>query len=126
MSFPLSLSKFLISLSFFFSFLDCPHGIWKFLGQGSNLSWSCDLCHSRSNAGSLTTAPGWGSRCFLFVCFVGLFYFLLFRAPPMAYGGSQARGQVRATTAGLLHSHSNAGSEPPLRPTPQLKAMPDP
>ena len=35
----------------------------------------------------------------------------LFRATPMAYGGSQARGQIRGTAAGLHHSHSNARSE---------------
>ena len=34
-----------------------------------------------------------------------------FRAIPLAYGGSQARGQVGAAAAGLHHSHSNAGSE---------------
>ena len=28
--------------------------------------------------------------------------------------------------AGLRHSHSNAGSEPSLQPTPQLMAMRDP
>ena len=28
------------------------HGIWKFLGQGLNLSCSCDLGHSYDNAGS--------------------------------------------------------------------------
>ena len=34
--------------------------MWKFLGQGSNLSHSCDLRHSCGNAGSLThcTGPG--------------------------------------------------------------------
>ena len=32
----------------------------------------------------------------------------------MTYGGSQARGQIRAVAAGVHHSHSNAGSE--LRP----------
>ena len=37
--------------------------------------------------------------------------FLLFRAVPTAYGGSQARGLIRATAAGLRHSYSNAGSE---------------
>ena len=37
----------------------------------------------------------------------------------MAYGGSQARGLIRATVSGLHHSHSHAGSEPRLRPTPQ-------
>ena len=40
--------------------------------------------------------------------------------------GSQARDQIRATVAGLRHSHSNAGSEPGLQPTPQLTEMPDP
>ena len=48
----------------------------------------------------------------------------------MAYGSSQARDQIRATAAGLhlchSHSHSNAGSEPGLQPTPQLMAMLDP
>ena len=38
--------------------------------------------------------------------------FCLFRATPMAYGSSQARGQVGAVAAGLHHSHSNARSEP--------------
>ena len=43
----------------------------------------------------------------------------------MAYGSSQARGLIGATAAGLGHSHSNAGSEPHFRPTPQLTAMLD-
>ena len=30
----------------------------------------------------------------------------------MAYGGSQARGGIRATAAGLYHSYSNTRSEP--------------
>ena len=34
-----------------------------------------------------------------------------FRAAPAAYGGSQARGLIRAVAAGLHHSHSNARSE---------------
>ena len=46
-----------------------------------------------------------------------LFIFLLFRAAPAAYGGSQPRCHVWATTAGLHHSHSNAGSELHLWPT---------
>ena len=53
-------------------------------------------------------------------------FFCLFRAAPAAYGGSQAKGQIGATAAGLHHSHSNAGSEQCLQPTPQLTAMPDP
>ena len=42
------------------------------------------------------------------------FFFLLFRAEPVAYGGSQARGLIGATAASLCHSHSNARSEPHL------------
>ena len=49
-----------------------------------------------------------------------------FRAAPVAYGDSQARGLIGAVPAGLGHSHSNARSEPHLRPTPQLMATPDP
>ena len=47
-------------------------------------------------------------------------------AAPAAYGGSQARGRIGAVAAGLCQSHSNAGSELRLQPTPQLTAMPDP
>ena len=45
------------------------------------------------------------------------FFFLSFflggalRTTPLAYGSFQARGQIGATSAGLYHSHSNAGSE---------------
>ena len=54
-------------------------------------------------------------------------YLLLFsRATPVAYGGSQARGLIRAVAAGLCHSYSNAGSEPCLQPTPPLTATLDP
>ena len=57
------------------------------------------------------------------------FFFLNFyRASPMVYGGSQARGHIGAVAAGLhhSHSHSNARSQLRLRPTPQLMATPDP
>ena len=54
------------------------------------------------------------------------FIFLSFRAALAAYGGSQAKGQIGPVAAGLRHSHSNAGSEPHLWPTPQLTATPDP
>ena len=53
-------------------------------------------------------------------------FFCLFKATPTAHGGSQARGLIRATAAGLHHSHSNSGSELCLQPTPQLTASPDP
>ena len=55
-----------------------------------------------------------------------LFFFSLFRATPTAYGGSQARGQIGDRAASLHHSHSNTGSKPHLRPTPQRTTMPDP
>ena len=39
-----------------------------------------------------------------------LTFFFLFRETPVAYGGSQAKGPIRAAAAGLHPSHSNAGS----------------
>ena len=49
-----------------------------------------------------------------------------FRATHAASGSSQARGQIGVIAARLHHSHRNTGSEPCLRSTPQLLAMPDP
>ena len=64
---------------------------------------------------------------FLFILFYFIFCLIaICWAAPMAYGGSQARGQIKAVAAGLHHSHSNVGSEPHLWPTPQLTAMTDP
>ena len=55
------------------------------------------------------------------------FLFVLFRAAPTAYGGSWATGLIAAVVAAsLLQRRQNARSEPRLRPTPQLTAMPDP
>ena len=57
------------------------------------------------------------------------FFFCLFafsRAAPAAHGVSQARGLIGAVASGLHHSHSNAGSQLCLRPTPQVMATPDP
>ena len=54
------------------------------------------------------------------------FFWVFSRPTPAAYGGSQARGPIGAVASGLHHSHSNLGSEPHLRPIPQLMAMPDP
>ena len=53
------------------------------------------------------------------------FFFLLFMASPLVYGGSQARGRIVATAAGLHQSPNNARPEPHLQPT-QLTAMLDP
>ena len=57
--------------------------------------------------------------CLCFRLFFFLFLFLfLFRASPVAYGGSQARGQMGAVAASLHHSHSNARFEPCLQSIP--------
>ena len=56
---------------------------------------------------------------FLFFFF---FFFGVFRAAPMAYGSSQTGGQIGAGAA----TYTTVGSEPCLRPTPQLMAIPDP
>ena len=61
--------------------------------------------------------------------FIPTLFFCLFAfsgATPTAYGGSQARGRIGAVAAGLCQSHSNAGSESNLRPTPQLTETLDP
>ena len=44
------------------------------------------------------------------VLYFNFFIFCFFRAAPMAYGSSQARGRIGAVAAGLHHSHNNAGS----------------
>ena len=64
--------------------------------------------------------------CLLFLFFVCFCLFAIFWATPVAYGGSQARGRIGATAAGLRQNHSNVGSEPRLQPTAQLMAMPGP
>ena len=71
-----------------------------------------------------------GENCgkeWVFFLFVFLFCFVLFfRAALVAFGGSQARGRIRAAAAGLHYSHSHSGFEPCLKPTPQLTGMTDP
>ena len=57
---------------------------------------------------------------FLFVCL--FVFFAISWAASVAYGGSQARGLIGAVAASLRQSHSNAGSELCLQPTPQLTA----
>ena len=54
------------------------------------------------------------------------FCLFVFRAAPVSYGYSHARGQIGAAVAGLCHSHSNVGSELCLWPTPQLMTTLDP
>ena len=58
---------------------------------------------------------------------VGVFIsFCLFKATPEAYGCSQARGRIGTAATSPHNGHSNSGSEPHLRPTPQLMATPIP
>ena len=75
---------------------------------------------------------GTPERFYFYLFFVLSFVFLSFVvvvaiswAAPVAYGGSQARGPIGAVATGLRQSHSNAGSEPRLQPTPQLMGTPD-
>ena len=58
--------------------------------------------------------------------FLFFFFFGLSRPAPLAYGSSQARGLIRVVVTSLRQSHSNARSEPHLRPTPQFMATLDP
>ena len=65
---------------------------------------------------------------YFFFCLLSFFVVVVVAiswAAPGAYGGSQARGPIGAVATGLRQSHSNAGSEPCLQPTPQLRATPD-
>ena len=74
----------------------------------------------------IIVSRGLTKLCHLFVVGCFFFFFCPFRAILVAYGGSQARGLKRAAGASLHQSHSNARSDPHLRPIPQLMAMPDP
>ena len=58
----------------------------------------------------------------MFINLTSFSHFCLFRAVPAVYGSSQAKSQIRASAAGLHHSHSKVRSEQHLRPTPQLMA----
>ena len=85
--------------------------------------WASFSFHSESS---------YSSRCALFIYLFVFFVFFVVVvvvaiswAAPAAYGGSQARGPIGAVATGLRQSHSNAGSEPRLQPTPQLTATPD-
>ena len=46
---------------------------------------------------------------------LNFFFFLSFRAAPMAYGGSQARGRIGAVAGGLHHSSCQHQILNPLR-----------
>ena len=73
--------------------------------------------HSQSWPFMIATVSGEKALLHFFLRNTYIYYycccccFVFFRATPMAYEGSQARGWIRAAAAGLCHSHSNAGSE---------------
>ena len=55
------------------------------------------------------------------------FSFFFFKGPHVRHmEAPRLGGWIRATAAGLYHSHSNAWTKLPLWPTPQLTATPDP
>ena len=59
----------------------------------------------------------------VYVSFFLAFFFCFFRAVPAACGGSQARGWIRAISAGQCHSHSNVGSKTHLQPIPHVSFL---
>ena len=63
-------------------------------------------------------------QCFVLVLVLVLV--LVFRATPVAYVSSQARGQIGATASGLGHNNSIVEPELCLWHIPQLTEMPDP
>ena len=124
-------------------------GFWTLIGApGRAVISSAHLCHLKNWVGLLmdvktkdTIKAKNGRRKDLLLVVHGIFsqgsicpnstigevfFFFFFRAMPVAYGNSQARGRIRATATGLHRSHSNSGSEPHLRPTPQLVTTRDP
>ena len=86
--------------------------------QGDQLAtwWQINSIGSRGGS-NLFSLEVRGGLCFFF------FFLLIVKAAPVAYESSQARGQIRATAAGLHHSHSNVGSKPHLRPTQQRQIL---
>ena len=79
--------------------------------------------HVATNAGSISFFL-WLSNIPLYVkAGHDFFFFCLFA---ISWAASVARGRIGAVAASLLQSHSNSGSEPHLRPTPQLMATLDP
>ena len=110
--YPFNLSSGLIgpsrSLFYLFAFLANPWHI-EFPGQGLDLSCSCDPSHSCGNARSLTHCAGPGikpasqhsqdaANPTMPQQELLIDYSFSFRTAPMAYGGSQSRGQIGATS----------------------------
>ena len=72
-------------------------------------------------------------KCYINSCkysnnaiYLFIYLFIFSRTAPAAHGGAQDMGLIRAVATSLHQRHSNSGSEPLLRPTPQLMATPNP
>ena len=88
---------------------------------GTTVSLSClhpvgttadDPLPSRNTGSKVQGHPS--SRLKLGFLFSFFNFLVIFRAAPLAYGGSQARGLIGAVATGLHHSHSNTRSKPRL------------
>ena len=104
-------------------------GVTQLLRKADKAPWPGDLAASHGFKSEYVL--GSEGFCKLILGSLQSFFFflllLLFRATPVACGGSQARGPIEAVAAGVHHSHSNGGSETLLlQPTPQLTATLDP
>ena len=117
----------LLCVFFFFFFWPC---LWRVEVSRPEMDphHSSDLSCCSDNARPLTL---WATRELQTILF--FFFFFFFFLSFCHFSGHfhgiwrfPTRGWIGAVAAGLLQSHSNAGSESSLRPTPQLKATPDP
>ena len=104
-----------------------------FPGHGSNPHQGNDWNCSNNNARSLTHCttrelPSVFYFIYLYIFYICNFFIflLLFRATPVVYGLSQARGQFGVAAAGLCHSHSKVRSKVNLQLMLHLVAKPDP
>ena len=87
-------------------------GSWKLL-EHSSLGIRCESREKKDNKYYVLTVgqtlPHFLDPLILLFYFI-LLFFCLFRAAPVAYGSSQARGRIRAAASSLHHSRSNAMS----------------
>ena len=117
------------------TFQSCSPTFDKKTGMGGllHLSWQQEIGNSLNSHQQQNVTSTEGHSCHgrlysnlkVTRLFFFIFIYLLFRVSLAACGGSQARGRIGAIAARLHHSHSNAGSELCLRPTPQLTTTPD-
>ena len=94
--------------SILFIFLAVPNSMWKFLGQGSNLS----------QAGFLTTEllsySIYFILNFIYLLIYFLFFIFFFIATQVAFRSSQASGQNGAAAASLHHSQKYSSNRSSL------------